>query len=203
MTEDDIEARILRSAASAAIPLEPEQAGQLTRYLGLLQRWNKVHNLTGLRDVSSLVDRGLIDSLRALPLLPAAVDVVDVGSGAGFPAIPLAVAAPTRRYRLVEPRRKRVTFLEEVRRVLDLPQVEVWQGRVEQLEAPVALITSRAVGRIGAQVAARLVPGGAWVVASTPEQIDAIQRGGGVPGLALETHHCDGTSCWMRLRRVP
>jgi 16S rRNA (guanine527-N7)-methyltransferase len=202
MTDEALAGRIDAACRREGIAIKAGQAHQLAVYLRLLQRWNRVHNLTGLRGEHALVERGLIDSLRAAPLLPQETEALDVGSGAGLPAIPLAVTDPGRRWVLVEPRRKKVTFLEEVRRQLALEdRVEVQRARLEQVERVVPLITSRAVGEIAPEVARHLRPGGIWIVASTRRWIEDVQAFGGLEGLILEDQLEGPQGCWSRLLR--
>lgn len=202
MTDEMLAGRIAAACRREGLPITDDQAGQLAMYLRLLQRWNRVHNLTGLHGDGALVERGVIDSLRAAPLLPPRTDVLDVGSGAGFPAIPLAVTDPGRRWVLVEPRRKRVTFLEEVQRQLALEdRVGIQRARLEQLEPVVPLITSRAVGDIAPEVVRHLRPGGFWIVASTRRWIEDVRASGGFDGLVLEDQLEGPQGCWSRLLR--
>jgi 16S rRNA (guanine527-N7)-methyltransferase len=117
-----------------------EEQRQFARYLELLLQWDKVHDLTGLgsaRDVA----RGLfLDSLLFLTPMPKRrpLRVVDIGSGAGIPGLPLRIVDPGLRLTLVESRRKRVSFLATIRRELGLLDVDVQEGRAEQVlvEAP-------------------------------------------------------------------
>jgi len=147
--------------------LDTTPAGQYALYLELVERWNRRHNLTGFRGIQALIDGGLMASLAALPLLPDVPVGLDVGSGAGFPALPLAIAQPQRRWLLLEPRRKRSSFLMEAVHQLGLSQVMVQQARVEELDPQrrYPLITSRAITRIEKDVARLLTPDGAWILA--------------------------------------
>ena len=95
---------------------------RLDAYVELVRRWAPRIDLTSDRDLERFEDRHIRDALRAVPLvraLPGGI-AIDVGSGAGLPGIPLALAQPERQWRLLEPRRKRAAFLEEVVRELDL-----------------------------------------------------------------------------------
>jgi|GEM_PF-1019231 len=184
------------------IDLSGTQVAKLTAYVRLLDRWNRVHNLTGLRDEGALIERGLLDSLRAASLLPEGPGALDVGSGAGFPGIPLAVAVPARRWTLLEPRRKRCAFLEEVVQQLSLgDRVHVRRGRLEHLVESFELVTSRAVGEIGVEVERHLSPGGRWVVACTRETLERVRGEGYLGELAYEDHRCAQQGCWMSLLR--
>lgn len=102
--------------------IEEAQRSLLRRYADLLREWAPLVDLVAPGDLDRLEERHLEDSLKALPWVDRAPPgpCVDVGSGAGFPGIPLAIASPARFWRLLEPRTKRAAFLEEVVRELDL-----------------------------------------------------------------------------------
>jgi 16S rRNA (guanine527-N7)-methyltransferase len=95
---------------------------RLDAYAHLIVEWSRRIELVGRGDLDRFRERHIEDSLRAVPLLASlpAGPVVDVGSGAGLPGVPLAIASPDRHFRLLEPRRKRAAFLDEVVRTLDL-----------------------------------------------------------------------------------
>ncbi|MDD5375389.1 16S rRNA (guanine(527)-N(7))-methyltransferase RsmG [Acidithiobacillus sp.] len=101
-----------------------EQRNLLIHYVALLQRWNATHNLTAVRDPLEMVPRHLLDSLAVLPYLPEGA-VVDIGSGAGLPGIPLAICCPMQAFTLVEPAAKRVAFLRYAIADLRLTNVQV------------------------------------------------------------------------------
>ncbi len=101
-----------------------EQRNLLIRYVLLLQRWNRTHNLTAVRDPLEMISRHLLDSLAVLPFLEAG-RVADIGSGAGLPGIPLAICRPDQVVTLVEPASKRVAFLRSVVAELGLTQVQI------------------------------------------------------------------------------
>lgn len=106
---------------------------RLIRYAEMLRLWAGRTDLVSERDLDRIEERHVRDSLRALPVIAEVGDgaAIDVGSGAGLPGIPLAIAEPQREWRLLEPRRKRVAFLEEVVRELEL-QCEVVPLTVEE-----------------------------------------------------------------------
>jgi 16S rRNA (guanine(527)-N(7))-methyltransferase RsmG len=192
----------LRSVVSAHLPAEREEAfvEGVQRYLELLERWNRTHNLTGFRRREELVRLGIGDSLVPLALLPPDEPAVDIGSGAGFPAIPLALAEPDRPWTLLEPRRKRVSFLLEVCHRLGLDNVMVRRERLEDSGAALSLVTSRAVGGLASIVPRRLAPGGVWILATTLATLDT--RAGSA--LTLETHTPPtptDSRCWARYRK--
>lgn len=130
----------------AGFVLAPAEALALTRYLNLLGKWNRVYNLTGIRDDTRLIERHLIESLALGPLL-AGRRIADVGTGAGLPGIPLAVTQPTRDFTLIESRVKRVRFLRHVLGELHLVNAVVEHGRAEVLcfPAPFDTVLARAV----------------------------------------------------------
>ncbi len=174
----------------------------LVRYLELLTRWNQAHNLTGFRSWGDLVRLGVGDSILPQPLLPAGVPAVDVGSGAGFPAVPLALADPGRSWTLLEPRRKRASFLVEVCHRLQLSRVEVRRERLEAHGPVLPLLTSRAVGGLEGAVHQRLAAGGSWVVATTRGAVEAGASGPLRLRAVVDANHEPGDGrCWARWSR--
>jgi len=128
--------------------LEQRQLEQLSQYLEVLLRWNARMNLTAVRNEESIVTRHIGESLfAARHLFPnhGAESVIDLGSGAGFPGIPLKIYAPAIALTLFESQNKKATFLKEVVRTLHLEQVVVFNGRAEQFPAKADLVTLRAV----------------------------------------------------------
>jgi 16S rRNA (guanine527-N7)-methyltransferase len=123
-----------------------DQARRLARFLELLVQWNRVYNLTGIRDPVELLERHLVESLALAPLLRGD-SVADIGTGAGLPGLPLAIVCRDRRFTLIESRRKRVNFLRHVAATLELGNVTVAHSRAEHLPcpAPFATVLARAV----------------------------------------------------------
>ncbi len=121
----------LRSAAlNIGITLSDHQTTQLIMYLDLLEKWNRAYNLTAVRSRSEMLGRHLIESLAISPFISGQL-VVDVGTGAGLPGIPLAIANPAVHYTLLDSNGKKSRFLVEVRRELMLRNVEIETVRVE------------------------------------------------------------------------
>jgi 16S rRNA (guanine527-N7)-methyltransferase len=117
-------------------------------YASGLQESSERANLVGILDGDRFAEELLLDSLRALPLLDRLGEtgsLIDVGSGAGLPGIPLAIARPTWRVTCLEPRLKRARFLTTAKVMVGLPHVEVIQGRLEEQERTWDLACSRAV----------------------------------------------------------
>jgi 16S rRNA (guanine527-N7)-methyltransferase len=139
-------ADVARRLRRAGVDLGDSQSDALARFLDLLIRWNRVYNLTGIRDPDELVDRHLLESLALRPLLRGD-RVADVGTGAGLPGLPLAIVEPERSFTLIESRAKRVRFLRQVIADLGLRNASVAHGRAEHLrpERPFATVLARAV----------------------------------------------------------
>ena len=117
----------------------------ITKYKAQLLKWNKIHNLTGARDEATL-DDFIFDALFPLSFLPSVKSLLDIGTGAGFPGMILALALQDTEVTLVEPLTKRASFLQFIKADLGLKNVQVIKKRVEDMESGVfELITSRAV----------------------------------------------------------
>lgn len=142
-------------------PLTPGQLEQLERHLDLVLRWNRNLNLTRITELDEIVERHYAESLfLAMQLPPGPLSIVDIGSGAGFPGVPVAVARPESRITLVESHRRKAVFLKEVAR--GLPNIVVESTRAEDIVSRFDWVTSRAVAwneimavafRLGPQVA--------------------------------------------------
>ena len=156
-----------RGLAELALQLPNEAQERLLRYLALLAKWNRTYNLTAVRDPLEMVHNHLLDSLAILPHLPleSSARIADVGSGAGLPGIPLALARPQWHVALVEANQKKAAFLRQAAIELRLANIEVHEGRVEAWQPPTRfhLVISRAYATLAAFVAAcghLLAPGG-------------------------------------------
>ncbi|AGA35334.1 rRNA small subunit 7-methylguanosine (m7G) methyltransferase GidB [Thioalkalivibrio nitratireducens DSM 14787] len=133
------------TAACAARGVDPAWIPGVVRYLELLERWNRVHNLTAVKGAQAMLDRHVVDSLTLLPWLHGD-RVLDVGSGAGLPGLVLALADRKREYLLVDAAAKRVRFLRAAIAALALPHVTAVHARIEDLrpERGFATVVSRA-----------------------------------------------------------
>ncbi len=118
---------------------------KLLDYLALLAKWNKVHNLTAVRDAEDMVTLHLLDSLAILPHITGN-RLLDVGSGAGLPGIPIALTRPEVRVTVLDSSHKKTTFLRQAKAELGLENLQVICSRVEQYqpEEKFQLIVSRA-----------------------------------------------------------
>ena len=122
--------QLLSAALDIGIALSDHQTMQLLTYLDLLEKWNNAYNLTAVRSRSEMLSRHLIESLAISPFI-SGQKVVDVGTGAGFPGMPLAIANPAVQYTLLDSNGKKSRFLLEVKRALMLTNVEIETVRVE------------------------------------------------------------------------
>jgi len=115
------------------------------KYIALLQQWGKIHNLTASLKDEEIINN-IVDSVYPLKFIDSFESLADVGTGAGYPGMLLAIARPESKVVLVEPRAKRVAFLNFVKSVLKLENVSIEQKRIEQLQDyRFDIITSRAV----------------------------------------------------------
>jgi len=110
--------------------LTEHQQEQLLAYLNLLVRWNAAYNLTAIRDPNSMVVKHLLDSLAVAPYVQV-TDLLDVGTGAGLPGIPLAIAYPELKCTLLDSNSKKIRFLRQVKIELGLSQLEIVHERLE------------------------------------------------------------------------
>ena len=186
---------------AAGITLSPQLLGQLQLYLDLLLQWNARINLTAVRDPEQIVTRHFGESLFAAQVLldgqgSGAKDltVADVGSGAGFPGIPMKLYAPELTLTLIESQNKKATFLREVIRRLELDRTEVFCGRAEQWGKTADFVTLRAVGQFK-----RALPVAADLVA--PSRQVCLLIGAGQAPTAREILGEDWT--WQRPVLVP
>ena len=146
------------------VPLSPSQLEQLSNYLDLLVKWNAKTNLTAIRDPEEIAERHFGESLFAARNLYPNVQntretLIDVGSGAGFPGIPIKIFAPELHVTLIESQHKKAIFLREVIRTLGLKKINVHMGRAEQSGLTAKTVTMRAVEKFeeSLSVAASLV----------------------------------------------
>ncbi|HVP51493.1 MAG TPA: 16S rRNA (guanine(527)-N(7))-methyltransferase RsmG [Terriglobales bacterium] len=170
----DLLAPFLQSPPGPPASLTDAQLGQVSAYLDLLLRWNARINLTAVRDPESMVTRHFGESFFAARQLlreqeaggrgrEAGMRAIDLGSGAGFPGLPLKIFAPALVLTLIESSQKKAAFLKEALRTIALRGVNVFAGRAEDFPSTAELVTLRAVERYerALGMAARLAaPGG-------------------------------------------
>ena len=122
--------RLIENAAALGVVLDAEQAQRLLRLLDELSHWNRSYNLTAITARPAMISAHLLDSLAAQPDLRGSL-VADVGTGAGFPGLPLAIAGPQRCFTLIDSVAKKIRFVTHAVRTLELANVTPVQVRME------------------------------------------------------------------------
>lgn len=149
--------------------LDAVLTGRFEEYLSLFIRWSARLNLTAIRDEEGILSRHFVESITCARALPAGIaTLLDFGSGAGFPGIPIALCRPEIAVTLAESQGKKAAFLSESVRVLGV-SAKVHAGRAEALSAVFDCVTLRAVDRmeLAVQMAVRLVRPGGWLALMT------------------------------------
>ena len=134
-------------------PLDDKQKSRLIKYVELLNKWNKTYNLTAVRKPEQMIARHLFDSLSICPYFRGK-RLLDVGTGAGLPGIPLAIVFPERHFTLLDSNNKKTRFVTQAVSELELSNVDVVQSRVEEFQSAELFdtIISRAYSAIGDMV---------------------------------------------------
>jgi 16S rRNA (guanine527-N7)-methyltransferase len=137
-------------AGLRALGLDVALATPLLDYVALLVRWNATYNLTAIRDPREMIAKHLLDSLAMHPYVDGIGRLADLGTGAGLPGIPLAIAKPGLQVSLVESNGKKVRFMREAIRKLGLTNAEAVESRIEAFDAPGRFdaITARALATL-------------------------------------------------------
>ncbi|MFT7776171.1 16S rRNA (guanine(527)-N(7))-methyltransferase RsmG [Roseateles sp.] len=205
--------RLAQDVASLGLELSPHQQEQLLAYLTLLQKWNKVYNLTAVRDPAQMLSHHLVDSLSVIAPLRrhgAPARLMDVGAGGGLPGVVIAICCPDTDVSCVDAVAKKATFIQQVAAELKLPNLHGVHSRVEALGTePFGVITSRAFASLldfTSLTRQHLAEGAAWMamkgqhpadeIAALPSDVDVFHvEQLTVPGL-------DAQRClvWMRQR---
>ncbi|MBL8513984.1 MAG: 16S rRNA (guanine(527)-N(7))-methyltransferase RsmG [Betaproteobacteria bacterium] len=136
--------------AAMNIALDETQMQALIAYVRMIDKWNRTFNLTAIREPERMVGLHLLDSLAVVPHIPRDAVLADVGSGAGLPGIPIAIARPDVRITLIDTVAKKATFMQQVVGELRLPNLEVRHARVETLalNSPCDIVISRAFAEL-------------------------------------------------------
>lgn len=117
------------------LSLDSGQQEKLLAYLALLAKWNQAYNLSGIKDIRQMVPYHLLDSVALVPFITGQT-ILDVGTGAGLPGIPLAICLPDRHFLLLDSNGKKTRFLFQVKTELGLDNVDVFHTRVENFQSP-------------------------------------------------------------------
>jgi 16S rRNA (guanine527-N7)-methyltransferase len=195
--------RLEKGAAELGLSLGRDDRSKLLRYLALLEKWNQVYNLTAIRDRGKMVSGHLLDCLAVIPYMTG-TRVLDVGSGAGFPGIPIAVARPDIEIALLDGNHKKAAFLRQAVADLQLKNASVVCERVEEWQAAEKFdcIISRAFAEIAEFIALTehlLAPGGVLAAMKGVYPFEELERlppgfrlrqvhAFAVPGLGAERH---------------
>jgi 16S rRNA (guanine527-N7)-methyltransferase len=205
-----IEARLSAGLSELGLALAPAQVEALLLLVAELADWNTRVNLTAITEPAEIVDKHLLDSLAVLPLLKG-LRVADVGTGAGFPGLPLAVADLDRRFTLVESTGKKAAFVRHAAALLKLPNVEVVQERAETWRPSQLFdsVISRALGSLSdfVRVAGHLAVRGGRLLAmkGRPPEAELADLPAGWKALAVHLVRVPGLSaerCVVELARV-
>lgn len=208
MSPSNLETKLAGGLAAMGIDLPLDAQAKLLAYLELLAKWNHAYNLTAVRDTVEMVARHLLDSLAVLPFLHG-MTLADLGSGAGLPGIPLAIARPDIHVTLVESNGKKARFLCEAVRSLPLANVTVAQARVQDVSGTFATVTARAFASLADMLAwggHLLADDGRWLAlkgAADPGEIATVP----VEFRVLATHplqvpNAGGERCVIALARA-
>jgi 16S rRNA (guanine527-N7)-methyltransferase len=181
----DLAAGLSAGIQALGLDLSMVQQQRLLDYMALIQKWNKVYNLTALRDPADMLSHHLLDSLTAIaPLMRhtqgRAIRVLDVGSGGGLPGVVLAICMPELDVSCVDTVAKKAAFVQQVAVSLKLPNLRGIHARVESLTDPYQVICSRAFASLPDFVTwsrSALAEGGVWMAMKgkhPQEEINAL-----------------------------
>ena len=206
---------LIAGAEALGCPLDDAQADRLLGYLDLLARWNKVYNLTALRDPAQMLTHHLLDSLAVIAPMRrhtggAATAVMDVGSGGGLPGVVIATTQPNATVTCVDTVQKKVTFVRQVAAELRLSNLHARHTRVEAItDTQWPLITARAFASLPDIVTLTrplLAPDGVWMamkgqhpadeIAALPSDIEVFH----VEPLQVPGLNAERCIVWMRNR---
>jgi 16S rRNA (guanine527-N7)-methyltransferase len=199
----ELDRRFENGVADLGLSLGRDERSKLLQYLALLEKWNQVYNLTAIRDREKMISGHLLDCLAIVPYVTGA-RVLDAGSGAGFPGIPIAVARPDIRVALLDSNHKKAAFLRQAVADLQLRNVAVACERVETWlpDEKFDCIISRAFAEIAEFIALTghlLASGGVFAAMKGVHPFEEIERlppafrvrqvhAFAVPGLGAERH---------------
>jgi 16S rRNA (guanine527-N7)-methyltransferase len=209
--------RLQAGLAELGLVLTNEQQRRLLDYLALLLQWNRVYNLTALRDPAQMLTHHILDSLAVIVPLrrylhtadrAQPVRLLDVGSGSGLPGVVIAICQPEIAVTCVDAVAKKAAFIQQAAGVLRLPNLAGQHTRVEHLAGPFDLITARAFASLADFTAASrgaLAEGGVWLamkgqrpddeIAALPPSVDVFH----VEPLAVPGLNAQRCLVWLRL----
>jgi 16S rRNA (guanine527-N7)-methyltransferase len=182
-----VEAELAQAFDALQLPYAAEASEKLVDFVALIAKWNRVYNLTAVRDPAKMLTHHVLDSVAVAPYI-AEGSLLDIGSGAGLPGIPLAIIAPQRRVTLLDSNQKKSAFQRQAVIELRLENVEVVNARVEDWQAPehFAVVISRAFSELADFAAAGTrfcEPGGMLAAMKGMYPADELER---LPSMAAE-----------------
>jgi 16S rRNA (guanine527-N7)-methyltransferase len=211
----ELEQRLRAGLGVLELPLLDAQIAQLLAYLDLIQKWNKVYNLTAVRDPAEMLTHHLLDSLAVVrPLLRQTagqpVSLLDVGSGAGLPGVVIAICCPQATVDCVDAVAKKAAFIQQVAASLKLPNLRGVHDRVERLSRTCDVIACRAFASLPDLVAwtsGALAEQGVWLamkgkrpdeeIAALPAEVEMFH----VEQLQVPELEAERCIVWMRRAR--
>ena len=210
-----LETRLRRGAELLGLRLSDAQHQHLLTYIDLLQKWNRVYNLTAVKDPQQMLTQHVLDCLAVVsPLIekaPRAKSLLDVGAGGGLPSVVLAITCPNLAVLAVDAVAKKIAFIQSAAHALGLANLQAQHARVESMTQTFDVVSSRAYASLTDFVLtsrACLAPGGWWMamkgvvpaeeIAHLPSDIEAVQTQLlSVPD--LEAQRC---LVWMRPKQA-
>jgi 16S rRNA (guanine527-N7)-methyltransferase len=217
MSATDLATTLQGGAHALGVPLSPEQRQTLLDYVGWIAKWNRVYNLTAVRDPHDMLVQHVLDSLAVVPALRrhqsqaglGATKVLDVGAGAGLPGVVIAIACPDVQVSCVDTVAKKALFIEQVAAALRLPNLRGIHARVENLQETYDVVTSRAFASLTDFTqwsATSLGPHGVWMamkgkhpeaeLAELPDTVEVFH----VEPLQVPGLNADRCLVWLRSR---
>lgn len=172
-----LQPQLQQALSELKLPLSDEQQLQLLYYLQQLLFWNKAYNLTAIKDDQQALIKHIFDSLSIVPFLPAG-DLLDIGTGAGLPAVIVAICQPQRAVTALDSNQKKIRFIKQVASELGLKNLTPVASRIEAHEGTYQVITSRAFASLVDFVThsqSKLADNGIICAMKGVEPIDEIQ----------------------------
>jgi 16S rRNA (guanine527-N7)-methyltransferase len=217
---DSLRAALRQGAQALSLDLDERQLGLLLDYLALIQKWNKVYNLTAVRDPAEMLTHHLLDSLAVIaplrrqlqdraPVDGKVLKLLDVGAGAGLPGVVIAICCPDIAVTCVDTVAKKAAFIQQVAVALKLPNLRGLHSRVEALTDGFDVVSSRAFASLvdfANWSRSALAPAGIWLamkgkqptdeLAQLPPDVDVFH----VEQLAVPGLDAERCIVWMRQR---
>ncbi len=154
MKKEEFKQSLTKRACQFGIKLSQEQENQFYNYMNLLLEWNEKINLTAIVEPEEVLTKHFIDSLSIVPYINKEDKILDIGTGAGFPGIPLKIALPRNEFCLLDSLNKRINFLSTVIKELNLEKIQAIHGRAEEFaklrdnRENYEIVVSRAVAKL-------------------------------------------------------